>query len=46
MNGLALTAKNTPLVNLVLDKQRAILTASEADLPKLAKYGIKYGRAS
>ena len=36
VNGLALTAKNTPLVNLVLEKQRAILSAktSEADLPK------------
>lgn len=40
VNGLALTAKNTPLVNLVLEKQRAILTGNAENLPKLAKYGI------
>ena len=40
VNGLALTAKNTPLVNLVLEKQRAILTGSADNIDALRKYGI------
>ena len=40
VNGMALGAKNTPLVNLVLDKQRAILTGSPKNLDALRKYGI------
>ena len=40
VNGLALAAKNTPVVNLILDKQRAILTGNAKNLPELKKFGI------
>ena len=40
VNGLALTAKSTPILNLVLDKQRAILTATADNLGSVQKYGI------
>lgn len=40
VNGLALTAKSTPILNLVLAKQRAILLATPDTLDSVAKYGI------
>jgi len=40
VNGLALTMKNTPVLNLALTKQRAILMGSPDNLIALKKYGI------
>ena len=44
VNGLELTAKNTPLVNLLVDQQRAVLTGNLSNpesAKQLAKFGIK-----
>jgi len=44
VNGLAMSLKNTPLLNLVLEKQRAILLANANkadDMLKLKAYGIE-----
>ena len=40
VNGLAMTAKNTPLLGALMTKQRAILLGNANDLAPLAKYGI------
>lgn len=40
VNGLAMTAKNTPLLGALMTKQRAILLGSADNLEPLAKYGI------
>jgi len=40
VNGLALTAKNTPLIGTLLTKQRNILSASADNLDAVRQYGI------
>ena len=40
INGLAMTAKHTPGINLILKKQRAIFMATPDNLGPVAKYGI------
>jgi hypothetical protein len=40
VNGIAMTTKYTPMLNLMLDKQRAILAASADNLQPVSKYGI------
>ena len=40
VNGMALTMKNTPILNLALTKQRAIFMGSPDNLISLKKYGI------
>ena len=41
INGVAMTAKHTPLLNMFLKKQRAIFFANPNNLDDLAIYGIK-----
>ena len=41
INGVAMTAKYTPGLNLVLKKQRAILSANANNLDDVMQYGIK-----
>ena len=41
VNGLAMTAKHTPGINLILNKQRAIFMASPDNLGPVMKYGIQ-----
>ena len=40
INGLAMTAKHTPGINLILKKQRAIFMASPDNMGPVLKYGI------
>ena len=40
INGLAMTAKHTPGINLILKKQRAIFMATPDNMGPVAKYGI------
>ena len=40
INGLAMTMKNTPLLNIALKKQRHILTATAENMDKVKQYGI------
>lgn len=40
INGLAMTAKNTPIINLAVAKERAILMATEETLDSVRRYGI------
>ena len=40
VNGLALTAKNTPGINLLLKKQRKIMLGNAENLAELKQYGI------
>ena len=40
INGLAMTAKHTPGINLILQKQRAIFSARPDKLDAVMKYGI------
>jgi len=40
INGLAMTAKHTPGINLILEKQRAIFSARPDKLDAVMKYGI------
>ena len=41
VNGLAMAAKHTPGINMILDKQRAIFTANADNLAPVLKYGIQ-----
>ena len=41
INGLKVSAKNSPLMSLLLKESRDIAFGSVDDLPKLAKYGIE-----
>ena len=41
INGLKVSAKNSPLVSMLLKESRDIAFGTVDDLPKLAKYGIE-----
>jgi len=41
VNGLAMAAKHTPGINMILSKQRAIFTATPDNLGPVMKYGIQ-----